>query len=104
MSISEEEYPNNFLGVNNVQSVNAGASNKITAPLKLDTGALINNAGATANGALGAMIQSGAGVPVVGSPAGGFYFRTDGNSATKTNIYVCTVAGVAGGATWVGIA
>jgi hypothetical protein len=97
-SIGDEEFPNQFLGMENVQSTNAGASNKITAPLKLDTGVLL---GGTAD--VGAMLQSGSGVPTVGSPAGGYYLRTDTPSTPNQRLYVCTVAGVAGAATWVGI-
>ena len=95
--IESEEYPNQFLGMENVTSTNAGPSNKIVAPLKLDTGVIGGAA------ALGAMLQSGTGAPTVGSPLGGFYLRTDTPSTVNQRVYVCTVAGIAGAATWVGI-
>lgn len=96
---SPGESPNNLLGMEGAQSVHSGAVNQIHAPLKLDTGTLA----AGGNGLVGAMIQSGVGVPVVGSPAGGLYFRTDTPTVSNQRVYICSVAGVAGAATWVGI-
>ena len=99
MSTSAEEYPNQWLGVDNATSSTAGAINRVNAPLKLDTASLIANSNLTT----GACLQSGTGVPTVGSPVGGFYFRTDTPSTSNQRIYICTVAGAAGAATWVGI-
>ena len=90
-------YPNQHIGIQPVTSIHSGTVNKFTAPIKLDTG------DASGTNVLGAMIQSGSGVPTVGSPLGGFYLRTDTPSTTNQRIYICTVAGVAGAATWVGI-
>lgn len=98
--IGEEEYPNNFLGVSNVQGTHIGPGNRVAAPLKLDTGAIGGNG---SNGALGASLQSGSGVPNCGGEVGGLYFRTDTPSTSNQRIYICTVAGIAGAATWVGI-
>lgn len=100
MSINESEYPNNFLGVGTVTGVHIGPSNRVSAPLKLDTGAIGNNG---SNGALGASLQSGSGVPNCGGEVGGIYFRTDTPSTSNQRVYICTVAGLAGAATWVGI-
>lgn len=97
MSNSPSEYPNQFLGIQTVTSTNSGPSNRLSAPLKLDTGQI------NAPNALGAMLQSGSGVPTVGPPVGGFYLRTDTPSTSNQRIYICTVAGAAGLATWVGI-
>lgn len=100
MSINEQEYPNNFLGLDIVTGVHIGPSNRVAAPLKLDTGAIGSNG---TNGALGASLQSGSGAPNCGGEVGGLYFRTDTPSTSNQRVYICTVAGVAGAATWVGI-
>lgn len=98
--INEEEYPNQFLGLQTVTGTHIGPSNRVAAPLKLDTGAIGNNG---SNGPLGASLQSGVGVPNCGGEVGGLYFRTDTPSTSNQRIYICTVAGLAGAATWVGI-
>ena len=85
------EYPNQLLGVEVVQSANAGAVNVVHAPFKLDTVA----------GAPGVILNSGTGVPGVGGNVGDVYVRKDFSGA-NTWIYQCTVAGAAGAATWVG--
>lgn len=100
MTDDAQEYPNNYLGLNNEQSQHAGAVNQFHAPVKLDTGAIGNNG---SNGALGAMLQSGVGVPNCGSPAGGLYFRTDTPTIANQRLYICTTAGVAGAAVWLAI-
>lgn len=46
---------------------------------------------------------SGAGAPTIAGTAGDFFFRTDTPTTTDQRIYVCTVTGAAGAATWVGI-
>lgn len=58
-------------------------------------------AGATAGGA---KIYSGSGSPsgLVGT-LGDIYFRTDTPSTSNQRVYICTVAGAAGAATWTGI-
>jgi hypothetical protein len=50
---------------------------------------------------LGAVINSGEGEPGMGANVGDLYIRADGGD--MTTIYRCSVAGVAGAATWVGI-
>ena len=85
---SDEEYPNQLLGVDNVQDTNAGAVNGVSSPIKLNTVA----------GAAGAILNSGTGVPAVGGNIGDLYLRTDG--AESTYFYRCTTAGVAGAAVW----
>ena len=50
-----------------------------------------------------ASISSGTGAPTIGGLAGDLYIRTDTPSTANQRIYVCTVAGTAGAATWVGI-
>lgn len=99
-TLDTEEYPNNFLGLSPVTGTHIGPSNRLAAPLKLDTGAVGGNG---SNGAIGASLQSGSGVPNCGGEVGGIYFRTDTPSTSNQRVYICTVAGVTGGATWVGI-
>jgi len=90
----DSEYPNQLLGVVVVEDTNAGASNKVNAPLKL----------ATAAGVGGAILNSGSGAPGIGGNVGDLYVRTDGTHGAVTVIYQCTGAGTAGNATWAGIA
>ena len=87
----EGEYPNQFLGLDAVQDTNAGACNQFSSPIKFSTAA----------GVGGAIVNSGSGVPTIGGNVGDLYFRTDFSGA-NTLIYVCSVAGAAGLATWVG--
>jgi len=63
------------------------------ASLMLDTGA----------GGLGPQISGGNAAPAIAGTAGDFYFRTNTPGSANQRIYVCTVAGAAGAATWVGI-
>ena len=51
----------------------------------------------------GASLSSGTGAPTIAGTAGDFFFRTDTPTTTNQRIYVCTVSGAAGAATWVGI-
>lgn len=51
----------------------------------------------------GATISSGTGAPTIAGTAGDFFFRTDTPTVADQRIYVCTVSGAAGAATWVGI-
>lgn len=48
-------------------------------------------------------LNSGSGAPTIAGTAGDFFFRTDTPTVTNQRIYVCTVTGGAGAATWVGI-
>lgn len=48
-------------------------------------------------------LSSGSGVPAIAGAVGDYYFRTDATTTADERIYVCTVAGAAGSATWVGI-
>ena len=48
-------------------------------------------------------INSGTGAPTIAGTAGDFYFRTDTPTTADQRIYICTVTGAAGAATWVGI-
>ena len=48
-------------------------------------------------------ISSGTGAPTIAGTAGDYYLRTDTPTVTDQRIYVCTVTGGAGAATWVGI-
>ena len=50
-----------------------------------------------------ATLNSGTGAPTIAGTAGDFYFRTDTPTTADQRIYVCTVSGAAGAATWVGI-
>ncbi len=47
---------------------------------------------------------AGSGAPTIAGTAGDFFFRTDTPATSLQRIYVCTVTGTAGAATWVGIA
>jgi hypothetical protein len=51
----------------------------------------------------GALLSSGAGVPGIAATAGDFYLRTGAPATGVSRIYVYTVTGGAGAATWVGI-
>lgn len=88
----EGEYPNQLLGTDPVTDTNVGTGNKFSAPMKL----------ATAAGVGGIWLQSGAGVPAVGGNIGDLYIRSD-PAGDSTYLYRCTVAGVAGVATWAAI-
>ena len=57
--------------------------------------------GVQINGA--SIVYSGTGAPTIAGTAGDFFFRTDTPTTTDQRIYVCTVTGAAGAATWVGI-
>ncbi|MGI0134587.1 MAG: hypothetical protein ACREBW_06490 [Candidatus Micrarchaeaceae archaeon] len=57
----------------------------------------------TASAPSGAKISSGTGVPVIEGTIGDYFLRTDAPSTANERIYICTVAGAAGAATWVGI-
>ena len=47
--------------------------------------------------------NSGTGAPTIAGTAGDFFFRTDTPTTADQRIYICTVTGAAGAATWVGI-
>ena len=51
----------------------------------------------------GGALWGGSGAPAIAGTLGDFYFRTDTPSTALQRIYVCTVTGGAGAATWVGI-
>lgn len=51
----------------------------------------------------GSRVSSGTGAPTIAGTAGDFFFRTDTPTTADQRIYVCTVTGGAGAATWVGI-
>ena len=51
----------------------------------------------------GASLSSGTGAPTIAGTAGDIFFRTDTPTTADQRIYVCTVSGAAGAATWVGI-
>jgi hypothetical protein len=54
---------------------------------------------------LAAMIpQAGSGAPAIAGTAGDYYFRKDTPATVGQRIYVCTVSGAAGVATWVATA
>ncbi len=88
-NITQEEYPNQFLGFDAVNDTNAGAVNQVGSPIKLAT-----NVGAT-----GAILNSGVGVPAIGGNVGDLYIRTN-PAGDSTYFYRCTTAGVAGAAVW----
>ncbi len=48
-------------------------------------------------------LSSGTGAPGIAGAAGDFFFRSDTPSVALQRVYVCTVAGGVGLATWVGI-
>ena len=48
-------------------------------------------------------ISSGVGAPVIAGTVGDYFFRTDATGTANERVYVCTVTGAAGAATWVGI-
>lgn len=50
-----------------------------------------------------ATMNSGTGAPAIAGAVGDYFFRTDATTTADERIYVCTVAGAAGSATWVGI-
>lgn len=52
----------------------------------------------------GVKLSSGSGVPGIAGAVGDYYFRTDTPGTATQRIYVCTVAGAAGAATWVATA
>jgi hypothetical protein len=90
------EYPNEYLGLSAGTNPNGPgqAVNKMTAPLMLAT-----NNGATP----AAILNSNSGVPIIGGNVGDLYFRVETPTVSNQRIYICTVAGTAGNATWVGI-
>jgi hypothetical protein len=87
----DEQYPNQLLGLSAVTNANAGAINKTEAPLRVNTNA--------ATYGLGAIINSGSGVPVIGGNLNDLWIRTDAVAETAY-FYRCTTAGVAGSAVW----
>ncbi len=92
MGIQEGEYPNQLVGVDGITDTNVGPSNKLSLPVKI----------ASLSGAGGIFLQSGTGAPTaLGGNVGDLYIRADGTDGTY--FYRCTVAGVAGGATWAAI-
>ena len=50
-----------------------------------------------------ASISSGTGAPVIKGALGDIFLRTDTPTVADQRLYVCTVTGAAGAATWVGI-
>jgi hypothetical protein len=48
-------------------------------------------------------VSSGTGAPAIAGAVGDYFFRTDATGTADERIYVCTVAGAAGAATWAGI-
>jgi hypothetical protein len=50
-----------------------------------------------------ASLASGTGSPAISGNVGDFYLRTDTPATALQRIYICTVTGAAGAATWVGI-
>lgn len=88
--ISEEEYPNQLLGVDVVQDTNQGAVNLMASPLKLQVGAGTPG---------GVIITSGPGVPTIGGNLNDLWVRSDATLETAY-FYRCTTAGVAGAAVW----
>ena len=78
----------------------------MTVPAELFAAVLSVTASAEAGEFLvtgGAHIKSGAGVPTVAGAVGDWFIRTDTPTVADQRLYVCTVAGGAGAATWVGI-
>lgn len=52
---------------------------------------------------MAAKIHAGTGAPTIAGAVGDLFFRTDTPTVADQRIYICTVAGAAGAATWVGI-
>ena len=50
-----------------------------------------------------AALNSGTGAPTIAGAVGDLFFRTDATTTADERIYICTVAGAAGAATWDGI-
>ncbi|MHB1519325.1 MAG: hypothetical protein ACYCVN_12325 [Acidimicrobiales bacterium] len=50
-----------------------------------------------------ATLSSGSGAPAISGNAGDLFFRIDTPTVAGQRIYICTVAGAAGAATWLGI-
>ena len=97
-----------------ISSGAAGANNglqiRTTELIQLVSGAGVEVAGLQNLGATGgitldtsAHLSSGTGAPTIAGTAGDFFFRTDTPTTADQRIYVCTVSGAAGAATWVGI-
>lgn len=53
--------------------------------------------------ASGSKIYNGSGAPTIAGTAGDFYLRRDTPSIANQRIYICTITGGAGTATWIGI-
>ena len=70
---------------------------------QIKAGTLITNVGVPIQLNQAANLSSGTGAPTIAGTAGDFFFRTDTPSTANQRIYVCTVTGAAGAATWVGI-
>jgi len=71
-----------------------GASPEVQALVALDKRVTANEA----------KLASGVGAPTIAGALGDQYRRTDTPTVPNQRLYVCTVAGAAGVATWVGIA
>jgi hypothetical protein len=70
---------------------------------QIKAGTLITNVGVPIQLNQAANLSSGTGAPTIAGTAGDFFFRTDTPTTADQRIYVCTVTGAAGAATWVGI-
>ena len=66
-------------------------------------GSLLTDVGVPVQINSASSLSSGTGAPTIAGTAGDFFFRTDTPTTTNQRIYVCTVSGAAGAATWVGI-
>jgi hypothetical protein len=82
---------NNSRAVLSVGDLDANAG----AVTRISTGLVLNSVAAN--------LSSGTGVPNIGGNVGDFFFRTDTPATPLQRIYVCTVAGTIGNATWVAI-
>lgn len=87
MSEQSGEYPNQLLGNDFVNDANQGSVNQFSEPIQFKDGATI---------------YSASGVPSIGGNVGDLYIRTNA-AGDSTYFYRCTVAGVAGAATWAAI-
>lgn len=87
--ISGQLYPNQGIGVETVTDTNLGTVMQLGNHVQIGTGMVA--------------FCSGAGAPTIGGNKGDLYFRSDTPSSNNQRIYICTVAGTAGHATWVGI-
>jgi hypothetical protein len=67
------------------------------------TSSIAVNGSVRLNSPFGATLSSGSGAPTIAGAKGDRYYRTDTPTVANQREYICTVAGVAGSATWVGI-